>query len=47
MCIRDRDYLDGRRDEALGQQLRCMDLIDALFCEVNPIPVKGALEMMG
>ena len=40
-------YLDGNHDAALAEQLRCMDLIDALFCEVNPIPVKGALEMMG
>ena len=24
-----------------------MDLIDALFCEVNPIPVKAAMNLMG
>ena len=24
-----------------------MELIDALFCEVNPIPVKTALNLMG
>ncbi len=24
-----------------------MDLIDALFCDVNPIPVKEALNLMG
>ena len=24
-----------------------MDLIDALFCDVNPIPVKAAMNMMG
>ena len=41
------DYLAGRHDAALAEQLRCMDVIDALFCEVNPIPVKGALAMMG
>lgn len=41
------NYLEGDHDAALAEQLRCMDLIDALFCEVNPIPVKGALEMMG
>ncbi len=28
-------------------QLRAMDLCDALFCEVNPIPVKKALNLMG
>ena len=28
-------------------QLEAMELCNALFCEVNPIPVKKALEMMG
>ena len=28
-------------------QLEAMDLCDALFCEVNPIPVKKALNLMG
>lgn len=28
-------------------QLRAIDLIDALFCEVNPIPVKKAMNFMG
>ncbi|MGN0329660.1 MAG: 4-hydroxy-tetrahydrodipicolinate synthase [Kineothrix sp.] len=28
-------------------QLKAMDLCDALFCEVNPIPVKKALNLMG
>ena len=28
-------------------QLKAMDLIDALFCEVNPIPVKAAMNLMG
>ena len=28
-------------------QLEALDVIDALFCEVNPIPVKAALNMMG
>lgn len=40
-------YLQGRHDEALQLQLDMKPLIDALFCEVNPIPVKKALELMG
>ena len=28
-------------------QLEALPLINALFCEVNPIPVKAALNMMG
>jgi 4-hydroxy-tetrahydrodipicolinate synthase len=28
-------------------QLEAIDLIDSLFCEVNPIPVKTALNIMG
>ena len=26
---------------------KALDLVDALFCEVNPIPVKAALNLMG
>ena len=33
--------------QASRLQLAYMDLIDALFCEVNPIPVKAALNLMG
>ena len=28
-------------------QLQLKEICDAMFCEVNPIPVKTALEMMG
>ena len=28
-------------------QLEALDLIEALFCEVNPIPVKKAMSLMG
>lgn len=41
------EYLDGNREHALELQLKYVDLIKALFCEVNPIPVKKALEYMG
>ena len=40
-------YLDGHVKEACKMQLDVLDLIDALFCEVNPIPVKYALNLMG
>lgn len=39
--------LEGRFAEASEIQIQYMDLIDALFCEVNPIPVKTALNLMG
>lgn len=41
------EYLEGDRERALDRQLRYLDLINALFCEVNPIPVKGAMNIMG
>ena len=28
-------------------QFEVLELVDALFCEVNPIPVKHALNLMG
>lgn len=40
-------YLDGKTNEALNLQLRFLPLIDTLFCEVNPIPVKQALNIIG
>lgn len=41
------NYRNGNTDAALATQLNCLDLIHALFIEVNPIPVKEALNMMG
>lgn len=40
-------YLAGDVQEASQMQLDAIDLIEALFCEVNPIPVKQALNLMG
>jgi 4-hydroxy-tetrahydrodipicolinate synthase len=40
-------YLNGMNSEARELQLAMLPLIDALFCEVNPIPVKSALNFMG
>ena len=40
-------YLNGDTKGSCAMQLNAIDLIDSLFCEVNPIPVKVALNMMG
>lgn len=40
-------YLDGDVKESCRMQLEAMELCNALFCEVNPIPVKKALALMG
>ena len=41
------DWMAGNHEAALREQLRCLDLIHALFIEVNPIPVKEAMNLMG
>ena len=40
-------YFDGKVEESAKLQIELIDLIDALFCEVNPIPVKVAMRMLG
>lgn len=40
-------YLDGDVKGALDLQLKAIELCNALFCEVNPIPVKKAVELLG
>lgn len=42
-----RKYFEGDVTGSCRMQLEALDLIDALFCEVNPIPVKKALNLMG
>ncbi len=39
--------LDGDVKGAADMQLKAIDLVNSLFCEVNPIPVKVAMNMMG
>ncbi|MBQ7498144.1 MAG: 4-hydroxy-tetrahydrodipicolinate synthase [Selenomonas sp.] len=39
-------YFDGKVEESMKLQIEYADLIDALFCEVNPIPVKVAMRKM-
>ena len=41
------NYLDGNLSKALNMQLDSFDLINSLFCEVNPIPVKYAMSHVG
>ena len=41
------DYLNGSQKKALETQLRYLNLVHALFIEVNPIPVKEAMNLMG
>ena len=40
-------YFDGDVKKAADLQIAYADLIDALFCEVNPIPVKVAMRKLG
>ncbi|MBP3325843.1 MAG: 4-hydroxy-tetrahydrodipicolinate synthase [Coprococcus sp.] len=40
-------YLAGDMAGSLALQLATIELCDVLFCEVNPIPVKKAVELMG
>lgn len=40
-------YFAGDVAGSCAEQLRAIPLYDALFCEVNPIPVKMALNLMG
>lgn len=40
-------FFNGDTKKAAQMQLDAIPLVDALFCEVNPIPVKTALNMMG
>lgn len=44
MC---RSYLEGDLERATQIQVAAIPLVRALFCEVNPIPVKEALAQMG
>ena len=40
-------WFEGEVAESRDLQLQLMGLCKAMFCEVNPIPVKAALDMMG
>lgn len=40
-------YMSGQTQEALSLQLKLLNFINSLFIEVNPIPVKTAMNLMG
>ena len=40
-------FFDGKIEESRKMQLDAINLIKALFSEVNPIPVKEALNLLG
>ncbi len=44
MCA---DYLNGDINTASDAQIKYIGLIKALFCDVNPIPVKEAMNILG
>ncbi len=40
-------FFEGNNADATALQLDTLELTSAMFCEVNPIPVKAALNMIG
>lgn len=40
-------WFDGKIKESAAMQLELSELCSALFCDVNPIPVKAAMNMLG
>ena len=40
-------YFEGNVKKSMEMQVEAVPLINALFCEVNPIPVKAAMNLMG
>ena len=41
------DYIDGNTEAAREAQIGFIPLVKAMFCEVNPIPVKEAMNILG
>ena len=40
-------FAEGKIEESRQLQFNALELVDALFCEVNPVPVKHALNLQG
>lgn len=41
------NFLNGNIKDAINAQIKAVPLVNSLFCEVNPIPIKAALNMIG
>ena len=46
-CEMVKNFFEGNIEEATDMQLKSLPLINSLFSEVNPIPVKEALNIIG
>ncbi len=42
-----KEYLEGNTAKSTEIQIKYLELMNAMFCDVNPIPVKEALNLMG
>lgn len=42
-----KEFFDGNIELSSKMQIKYLELMNAMFCDVNPIPVKEALNMMG
>ena len=40
-------WFEGKTAESVALQLKLLDLCNVLFCDVNPIPVKAAMNLLG
>lgn len=40
-------WFEGKTKESLALQMEMLPLCSALFCDVNPIPVKAAMNLLG
>ena len=41
------NFLNGKVEESIKAQIHYIDLVRAMFIEVNPVPVKEAMNIMG
>lgn len=46
-CNMLKNFFEGNIKEAIDMQIKAIPLINSLFSEVNPIPVKEALNLLG